>query len=46
MTGGFVMVWFPIIAFTIFMTGLGIVTVHAIRHAYKSDDKSDKSTRS
>lgn len=40
------MEWWLITVFLIFMTGLGIVTVHAIRHAYKSDDKSDKSTRS
>ena len=41
-----VMVWWPIAGFLIFLTGLVIVGVHAIRHAYKSDDKSDKSTRS
>ena len=45
MTGGFVMVWFPIIAFTIFMTGLVIVSIKAIRNGEKKDDKSDKSTR-
>ena len=40
------MEWFPIIAFTIFLTGLIIVSVQAIRNGEKKDDKPDKSTRS
>ena len=40
------MVWFPVIAFTIFMTGLVIVAIQAIRNGEKEDDKPDESTRS
>ena len=39
------MVWFPIIASTIFMTGLVIVAIQAIRNEEKMDDESDESTR-
>lgn len=37
--------WFLIAGFAIFMTGIITVAVQAIRHAYKDDDKSSKSTR-
>jgi hypothetical protein len=40
------MEWFLIVAFVVFMVGLGIVTVDAIRHASKTTHgKSAKPTR-
>ena len=40
------MVWFPVIASTIFLTGLVIVAIQAIRNGEEKDDKPDESTRS
>ena len=40
------MVWFPVIASTIFLTGLVIVAIQAIRNGEEKDDKSEESTRS
>ena len=37
--------WWPIAGFLIFLTGIVTVAVQAIRHVYKDDDKSSKSTR-
>lgn len=37
------MEWWPIAGFLIFLTGIITVAVQAIRHAYKDDDKSDRS---
>ncbi len=45
-TGGFVMEWWPIAGFLIFLTGLVIVAIQAIRNGEKEDDKPDESTRS
>ena len=37
--------WMLIASFLIFLTGIFTVAIQAIRHAYKDDDKSSKSTR-
>lgn len=40
------MEWWPIAGFLIFLTGLVIVAIQAIRNGEKEDDKPDESTRS
>ncbi len=40
------MEWLLITVFFVFMTGIGIVTVQAVRNGSEKDDKSSKSKRS
>ena len=40
------MEWWPIAGFLIFLTGLVIVAIQAIRNGEEMDDESDESTRS
>ena len=38
------MEWLLITVFLVFMTGIGLVTVQAVRNGSETDSKSDKST--